>query len=48
MANPGNYQKDVNKVPKKIDVLGHNMRFVLERQSLEEKQHDPSTFTIRA
>jgi hypothetical protein len=44
----GTYQKDVNKVPKKIDVFGHGMNFVLERQSVEEKQHDPSIFAIRA
>jgi len=36
------------KVPKKIDVLAHNIRFVLERLSLEQKQHDPSIFAIRA
>jgi hypothetical protein len=33
--------------PEKIDILGHKMRFVLERQSLEQKQHDPSIFAIR-
>jgi hypothetical protein len=44
----GNYRNDLNKVPSRIDVFGHGMNFVLERQSLEGAQHDPSTFAIRA
>jgi hypothetical protein len=44
----GIYNKDANKVPKKIDISAHNMRFLLERQSVEQKQHDPSIFAIRA
>ena len=39
--------KDANKVPKKVDVFGHGMDFVLERQSVEPKQHDPAIFAIR-
>jgi hypothetical protein len=42
------YTKDADSRPKKIDVLSGGRRYVLERQTVEEKTHDPSIFALRS